>query len=263
MRRRGAIAAVLLAALAAAPVAVAAPRTGSLVVSGNGGQSAVLTVPRGGFDVEYPLFTEQRLPGPDGAVGGVVIQRARDGRLVGGVVLQNAPGFDHAIPVPLADVEHTALRPGRYRFTLLGTGPQTVHLAMRRTTKARHVVAGGSGKPITRVVAGSAPIGSAWSDQLGRITSRDYVLVSAGSAGDLQQASEEDMCLQATGSQSPCLGASGFTVTPGEGRSGSWSAALYSPGDLRSGDYVFSGNAVAVGPGSTSAHAAVVIALPH
>src|SRR5690348_13124032 len=47
---------VLTAVLAAAPVALAAPGSAPLVVSGRGGQSAVLTVPRGGLDVVYPVL---------------------------------------------------------------------------------------------------------------------------------------------------------------------------------------------------------------
>lgn len=260
--RRGLFALVLVAALSAVPAASAAPRSAPLVVSGLGGQAVVLTAPRGGLDVEYPFFTEPRLPGPDGAVSGVVIQRVRDSRLVGGLLLHNAPGFDRAIPIPLVDFEHTVLAAGRYRVTLLGTGKQTVHLAVRRASARRQLVASGPPRPITRVVASTSAFASTWSDRLGRVRTTDYVIAGAGSGGDLQQASEDGLCVQPEGAAtSPCLLGGGLSLTPGAGSAGTWSAYLYRPGLLRPGSYVFSGNAVGVGPASTTGHAAVVIAL--
>ncbi|MDT7539265.1 MAG: hypothetical protein QOI82_2850 [Actinomycetota bacterium] len=261
MTRRLAIGLALAAVLLAAPAALATP-SGSLVVSGRGGQSAVLTVPAGGLVVTYPPFAEPRVPGPDGAVSGVVIQRVHDLRPVGGVILQNAPGFDRAITIPLVDFEQTVLAAGRYRITLLGTGRQSVHLAMRRTTKSRHLVARGSGGARTRVIASTTPIAATWSEPLGRINASDYVIVGAGSAGELQQASENDVCLRAAAvSDEPCLDGAGTTVTPGEGAAGTWSEFLYRPGSIASGSYVFTGNAIGVGPSSTTGHSAVVISL--
>src|SRR3954468_5898318 len=112
MKRWGA-AAALVVAVVVAPAAHAAPpappRTAPLVITGSGGQQAPLTVPAGGLDVEYPFFNEPRLPGPDGTISGVVIQRPSDGRLAAGVVLLNAPGFDRAVTIPLVDFDHTRL----------------------------------------------------------------------------------------------------------------------------------------------------------
>ena len=250
------------AVLAVSPVALAAPRSPALVVSGSGGQTAVLTVPRGGLDVLYPVFTEPRVPGPDGTVGGVVIQRVGDGRLVGGLLLQNAPGFERAMPIPLVDFDHTVLPAGRYRLTLLGSGRQTVHLPVRRTTKVRHLLARGTGRPITRVLTSTSAIASRWSDAIGRITARDYVVIGAGSAGEFQQASENHLCLQPQEATGPCLVSGGFTVTPGDGAAGTWAGYLFRAGSLAPGAYVFSGDAVGVGPESTTAHAGVVISLP-
>jgi hypothetical protein len=103
---------------------------------------------------------------------------------------------------------------------------------------------------------------SVWSDALGRITATDYVVTGAGSGGDLQQASEDDLCLQPEGATAdPCLVGGGLTVSPGAFASGSWSGYLYPPGRLAPGRYVFSGNAVGAGPGSATGHAAVVISL--
>jgi hypothetical protein len=263
MKRRGPIVLALTAVLAAAPAAVAAPKSAPLVISGLGGQSAVLTAPSGGLDVEYPFFTEPRLPGPDGAVGGVIFQRVGDARLAAGVILQNAPGFDRAIAIPLLDWDHTVLPAGRYRVTLLGKGRQIVHLAVRRTTKSRRLAAHGSSRPISRVVASTASLAGAWSDKLGRIGSGDYLVIGAGSGGDFQQASENSLCLQREASaEPPCVPGSGFMLAPGAGASGSWASYLYRPGSIEPGSYVFSGNAVGLGPSSTTGHSAVVISLP-
>jgi hypothetical protein len=262
MRLRGWLALVLAAGLAAAPAAGAAPRTAPLVISGLGGQTVVLSVPRGGLDLSYPFFAEPRLAGRDDVVSGVAIQRLADARLVGGLLLQNAPGFDRAIPVPLVAFEHTVLKAGRYRLTLLGKGPQTVHLTVRGTKTGRHLVAVGPARPVTRVIASTSAVVSTWSDALGPVTAADYVVTGAGSGGDLQQASEDDLCLQPEGSAAePCVLGGGMTVTPGEGSAGTWAGYRYPPGSLKPARYVFSGNAIGVGPTSTTGHTAVVITL--
>src|SRR3954463_8470535 len=78
MKRWGAATALVIA-VAIAPAAHAAPpaptRTAPLVIAGSGGQRATLPFPAGGLDVEYPFLNEPRLPGPDGTISGVVIQR--------------------------------------------------------------------------------------------------------------------------------------------------------------------------------------------
>ena len=254
-----ALAAVLVAV--AAPAAAAAPAV-PIVVSGLGGQSTQLVAPRGGLVIEYPLFREPRLPGPDGAVGGVVIRRASDGRLVGGEVLQNAPGFNRALTITLVGTDRTVLAAGRYAVTLLGAGRQAVHLTLRGHAHGGRLLARGPARPITRVIAATAPVASAWSDALGTLSSQDYLVTGAGSGGDNQQASEQDLCLQQQGAvAAPCLIGGGMTFTPGPGGAGSWSGDLYPPGTLRTGSYLFTGNAVGAGPMSVTGRAAVVISL--
>jgi hypothetical protein len=252
--------------MVAVPAAQAAPPrpTAPLVVTGLGGQTAVLTVPRGGLDVGYPFFSEPRLPGPDGTVGGVVIQRPSDGRLVGGTLLLNAPGFDRALGLDLVDYGHTQLPAGRYRLTLLGSGRQEVHLAVRGATTSRRLVARGGATPITRTSAGTARTLDTWTADLGRTGGSDYVLIGAGSGGDQQQAENATMCLQATSAASgaPCLtGDGGGWITPGAGGAAGWSSMLFPPDSLPRASYTFSGNAVGVGPSSTTGHAGIVISL--
>jgi hypothetical protein len=261
--RRGGLVLVVLAAVLSAPTARAASRSAPLVVAGLGGQSAVLTVPAGGAVVEYPFFVEPRLAGPDGTVGGVVIQRVRDGRLVGGTALLNVPGFDRALNVDLVDFERTKLPAGRYRLTLLGRGRQTVHLTVHGFVPARQLTAGGPAVPITRGTAGTSQTVDVWSEPLGQIRTGDFVLAGAGSGGANQQADERSMCVQAgtTAADHPCVPGDAVGLSPGSGGAAGWSGVLYRPGVLKPGRYVFSGHAGAVGPSSTSGHVSVVIAL--
>lgn len=254
---------MLVTVLIARPASASPTPAALLTVTGLGGQTALLTVPAGGMDLHYPMFLEQRLPGPDGAVGGVVLQRARDGALVGGVLLQNVPGFDRALDVPLLDVEHTALKAGTYRLTLLGAGRQAVHLTVRGSSRARHLVAHGRAAPITRVVAATSAGLHTWSDALA-IKGGDYVVLGAGSGGDLQQADEAQMCLQSQSDPSggACLPGGGVGTSVGAAGAASWSGELYAPGDLEPGGYLFGGQAVGVGPRSAAGHASVVISVP-
>jgi hypothetical protein len=249
----------LLAPMAAAHAAPASP----LTVSGQGGQSVLLTVGRGGLDVGYPFFTEPRVPGPDGAVGGVAIQRVSDGRLVGGVLLQNAPGFDMALDIELGDFGHSKLRPGRYRLTLLGAGAQSVHLEVIGAVKARRLRASGPARPVTRTSGGSARIVDDWSGPLGAVRANDFVVVGGGSGGDLQQAEDAEMCLQSGSTTAgPCLlGSGGSFASPGTGAAAGWTSMLYPPGTLSPGQYVFSGHVIGVGPACTAGHSAVVLSL--
>lgn len=247
-----------------APMATAHARTAAqLTLSGLGGQSVVLSVGRGGLDVGYPFFTEPRVPGPDGAVGGVAIQRVSDGRLVGGVLLQNAPGFDMALDIELGAFGHSKLPPGRYRLTLLGVGRQAVHLQVIGAVKGRRLTAAGPARPVTRTSGGSARIVDDWSGPLGSVRADDFVVVGGGSGGDLQQAEDAELCLQAGSSPAgPCLlGNGGSFASPGTGAAAGWTSMLYPPGALSPGSYVFSGHVIGVGPACTAGHSAVVIAL--
>jgi hypothetical protein len=252
----------VLAVLTAVTSASAAP-SAELLVSGRGGQSVTLSVGSAGLDVAYPFFAEPRVPGPDGAVGGVAIQRLPGGRLVGGVLLQNAPGFDHALDVELADFGHSKLPAGRYRFTLLGTGRQSVHLQVLGATHARRLSTAGPVRPVTRTMAGGAQVFDSWSGPLGTVRRTDLVVIGGGSGGDLQQAEEAELCLQAgPAAGEPCLSGGGDSFTsPGAGASAGWSSMLYPPGSLAPGSYVFSGHVVGVGPASRTGHAGVVISL--
>lgn len=260
IRGWGLAAAAALLVGAAGGTAVAAPPP-TLLVTGQGGQSAVLTLGSGGVTLGYPFFQEPRVPGPVGAVGGVVIQRVGDPRLVGGTVLQNSPGFDRAIDIPLIDFEKTRLRPGRYRFTLLGSGPRSVHLEVRAGSAPRKLTTRGPAVPITRSVGGTGSPMDSWSEDLGRIQPGDYLLVGAGSGGDGQQGDESDQCVQSQASPAgdPCVGGQGIGLSPGAGGSASWSGSLYPPGDLEPGGYTYTGHVIGLGPGSVAGHGAVVI----
>lgn len=252
------------AALLAAPAVQAAPaKTAALVITGQGGQSAELVVPRGGITLAYELFPgPRRLPGGDTAVGGVAFQRASDGVLAGGVLLHNAPGFDEALTMPLVESERTRLPAGRFRLTLLGTGPQTVRMELPGRSRGMRLAARGPSRPVTRVLAGSTPVLHEWSTALGRIGPDDQLVVGAGTGGDLQQAGSARMCVQQGSGGGACLLGEGFTsLSPGAGSASSWSSSLYGQGSLPPGAYAFSGSATSAGAG-TGAHLAVVISLP-
>lgn len=254
MRLRGAL--VIAALVAAVPASAhAGGRTGDdLVLTGAGGQTAVLAVGRAGLDVGYPDFPP-RLPGPDGTVGGVAIQDSR-GRLVGGVLLQNVPGFGEALAFGLVDFQTTHLRPGRYRLTLLGRGRQAVTLR----GQAGRLVGHGPARPITRVVSASGGSVATWDDSLGAIGSRDMVLVGNGGGGEAQQADVTSDCLSLEGQ--PCaVPPVGIGLSPGPGSTYFWSTQLYGPGSLPAGRYSYRGGQVGVGPASITGHAAVVLAL--
>jgi hypothetical protein len=239
--------------------ALASP-SATLVVSGRGGQSVVLSVGAGGLTLGYPFLTESRLPGPDGTIGGLVIQRLHDQRLLGGVLLQNAPGFDSALDLPLVGFDKTRLAPGRYRVTLLGTGRSSVHLDVLAGRAPKRLTAAGPARPITRTASGSGSPIDTWSERLGRLTASDYLVVGAGSGGAAQQGDDAALCVQPTAAAAgtPCIGGDGFGFSPGAG-SASWSDSLYAPGDLKPDSYTFTGHAAGAGPSSVSGHEAVVI----
>ena len=254
MRTRVALVTVVLLAWAPVSAYAGGQSAAQLVVTGSGGQTAVLAVGRGGVDVQYPSFPA-RVPGPDGAVGGVAIQDAHGG-LVGGVLVQNVPGFTEAIAIGLVDFQSTHLRPGRYRLTLLGTGRQTVAL---KGVSAR-LVAHGPARPVTRAHGAATGTVATWSDSLGAVRSGDIVMVGNGSGGDEQQADTTEECLSIEGQ--PCaVPPVGLGLSPGPGSWSFWSTSIYGAGSLPAGRYVYSGNQVAVGPASTTGHAEVVISL--
>lgn len=255
---------VVSAAVLVAPVAYAAPKkAASLYVTGQGGQSVDLVVPKGGLTVGYDPFPDERVAGPDGAVGGVMITRASDGELAGGMLLSNAPGFSGAVSMSLVEHDRTLLPPGRFRFTLLGTGAQTAVLELPGAARDRRLTGRGPARPVTRAVGSTAATFDEWVDAIGRVGPRDQVVIGAGSSGDLQQADENRLCLRAAGSGGPCLlGSGGGFLSPGNGSISTWSSELYGQGSIPPGSYEFSGYAAGVGPASTVAHLAVVISPP-
>ena len=255
--------AVACAALLAAPAVQAAPKkAAALVVSGQGGQSVDLVIPRGGLTVGYETFPDERVPGPDGAVGGVMITRASDGELAGGMLLTNAPGFTGAVSISLAEHDQTRLPAGRFRFTLLGTGPQKAVLELPGAGRDRRLVARGPARPVTRTVGATAATFDEWVDALGPVGPRDQVVIGAGASGDHQQADDHSLCLRPAGSGSCLLGSGGGFLSPGPGAISTWTSQLYGQGSLPSGRYEFSGRSVGAGPASTVAHVGVVISPP-
>ena len=259
MRRRTAAVLATVAVLAAgAPLAHAEQKPGQVTVTGRGGQVAQLVVGKGGAELDVDVFGAERLPGGDGAVGGLTVQRP-DGSPAGGVLLQNAPGFDFAVAVPLIPEGSSRLAPGRYRLTLLGAGPQTATLLLRGDSRTLRLRATGSATPVTRTEYGSAPTYSTWSDDL-RLRAAQYLVVGAGTGGDFEQADSVDLCVRAA-TDDACVGGSGFGFSPGAGSSASWSSLTFSPRTFEPGEYVFEGSALGVGPSSSTAHAWTVISL--
>ena len=256
---RGKVAAVVLSLLAvAAPGAHAAPQ-GRLHLAGTGGQTAVLDVGRGGLVVDYPFWMESRLAGPDGAVGGVVIQDKATRKLVGGVLLENAPGFEEALGIPLVDFQGTKLPAGHYELTLLGTGRQEVTLPLRGRSDTIELAGKGRPRPSTRTVAADALAVDRWADDIGKVKAHDYLVAGAGGGGTLQQGGYSDFCVRRA--QDPCESGGWMFVSPGPGSSSGWSAQLYPPGHLPAGSYSFEGTTIGAGPASTVGHTAVVITL--
>ena len=252
------------AAVLAAPSVQAAPeRRAELRITGAGGQQVELTVGRGELTLQYPVFDHPRLPGPDGTVGGFAVQRASDGELAGGMLLQNVPGFERALPMTLAEHDRTTLPAGRYRITLLGTARQTVQVGLPGAKASRRLSATGPARPVTRSLVGTAELMQRWSKRLGRIGPEDQVVVGAGSGGDFQQAEQAQLCLRPGDAEGGlCLGGSGGGFSAiGSSHSAGWSSSLYGQGSLAPGPYVFDGVVVGAGPASRTMHLAVVISL--
>jgi hypothetical protein len=264
MRRVLALAAALVVALSTAAVSETPPPRTQLRITGVGGQQAVLTVPEGGMRIDFPFFSTPRLPGPDGAVGGVLIQQLPSRTLVGGLLLQNVPGFDGALELGLVGFDGVQLPRGRYALTLLGTGPQSVALDLRqqasRTLKAR-----GPARPVTRTTFGASPALHTWSDPVRVPAGQALVVLGSGAGGDHQQASLDQSCFRrAADDDGRCLppDGSGVVASPGAGAAASWGSQFFSTDPEQAGDHVFSGRIAAVGPQSTAAHSTVLISLP-
>ena len=204
MFRRG----VLLVATAIATTLVAVPARAQdsqplITFTGVGGQTATFSLGPSPNEITFPWFGLPRLDGPDGTVSGVLIQRGH--AVVGGAVLLNAPGFDHAIVLPLGGPEGIRLQGGSYRVTMLGSTHQ--HLtAVARTGKARNVRLSGSARPITRAFSSSGAPLDTWSHRLGSIKGGDTLVLGLGAGGSIE-AHAAQSCLQRgdTAPSGPCL----------------------------------------------------------
>jgi hypothetical protein len=264
MRRLGVLAVAVLVLLGAGAATAAPPATSQLRVSGVGGQSAVLTVPAGGLRIDYPFFSTPRLAGPDGSIGGVLIQDLRTRAVVGGLLLQNVPGFSVALELGLVGFDGVRLRPGRYAFTLLGSERQTVTLPVRRDGPDVVLDARGSARPITSTAYAASPAAHLWSDPISIGTARSIVVLGRGSGGELQQASAEQACFRPAAEDELCLqpDMSSTFVAPGAGSSASWATMMLDMGSEQAGDYHHSGRIASVGPANAAAHSSVIISVP-
>ncbi|TAL25344.1 MAG: hypothetical protein EPN99_01780 [Frankiales bacterium] len=254
---------VLLVGAGAATAEPPAPST--LRISGLGGQSAVLTVPAGGMRVEYPFFSTPRLPGPDGTVGGVLIQDLRTREALGGLLLQNVPGFSTALETGLLHFERVDLRPGRYVLTLLGTDRQTVTLPVRHKRGDLRLNARGPARPITTTAFDASSTLHTWSAPVQLPAAESILVLGSGAGGDNQQISYEQSCFRAAAEDDGrCLPADSDStfVSPGAGAAASWSSFMFLTDAGQAGDYVYSGRAVSLGTSSTAAHSSLVIRIP-
>ena len=256
MIRRGVVAVVLAIAVVVVGLPVHAedaPERFELV--GRGGQTAVLDVGSRPLDLVAPVFRHPRLPGGDGTIGGVLVQRGA--AVVGGMVLINAPGFPYALTWEFGGERALRLTHGRYRVTILGTARQTVQLLIASGQPSRKLLATGPARPVTRAFAGNGSPLHQWSDRLGELRAGDTLVLGAGTSGTLE-AHARQTCLKRgdTASSEPCLEADEvfFHVPGGASFSGSTQTLLADEGRL-----VYSGQIETVGVESSAGHVAVVI----
>lgn len=263
--RRLAVLVSALVLLVGAGTATAGPRAAALRISGIGGQSAVLTVPAGGMRVEYPFFSTPRLPGPDGALGGVLIQDLRTREALGGLLLQNVPGFPTALETGLLHFERVDLRPGRYLLTLLGTDRQTVTLPVRHRRGDVRLTAGGPARPITTSAFDADSTLHTWSEPVRLPAAESILILGSGAGGENQQAAHEQSCFRAADEDDGlCLPADSETtaVSPGAGAAAWWGSLMFLTDPGQAGEYVFSGRTLSLGTPSTAAHSGLVIRVP-
>lgn len=263
MRRAAALAAVLVMIVTTSALAQTPTARTVLRITGSGGQHAVLSVSTGGMRLGIPFLTTPRLPGPDGTISGVVIQRLPSRQFVGGLLLQNVPGFSEAVEQGLGVSDSIQLDGGRYALTLLGSGPQDVALDLPRKSsivlKTR-----GSARPITRVGYAATETAHKWSEPI-EITPSDGLLVlGRGAGGEQQQAAVEQSCFRRAPADGLCLApdSSSTMTSPGAGWAAFWGSQMYGTGPEQAGDYLYSGRVAAVGAPSMAAHSTVMITLP-
>jgi hypothetical protein len=230
--------------------------TADIVVSGLGGQEAVLGVPSPGLDIDFGRHPTgySRVFGSDGSVGGIIVQRAAGGAVVVGLLTQNLPGSPRAIGIALTGASGSHVPPGTYRLTLLGNGPQEARLPVRGAV-TRTVHASGRAVPITRDLALTRASPDAWADQIGAVRSGDSVLVSVASSAGAAVPGTNRMCLLLMPPLRPCETGSALADAAGW----KWSATLFPPGQLSAGSYMYVGAGVAGEATGSVLHTSVIV----
>lgn len=239
----------------------------SFQIRGEGGRSTALLVGEQGMRLSFPP-TFPRLPGPDGAVGGVVVHRMNDSALLGGVLLQNIAGFPSAIDTPIAAPDgEIALPRGRYRLTLIGRGAQSIQLQTRGERGPILLRAGGPPRAVTTSELGSSAALHRWSTDVGAEPARSVLVLGAGTAGQGERGGLFVACVAPGGEASDeDLRLAGFCAAPDRfgyhlapgGGGGQWSADTYVDG-LATGSYTFSGWAAGMGAPAQASHSVVEI----
>lgn len=269
MRRVALVVAAVLLAAGATPAqgssqaASQAPVLGTLVLSGSGGQQLELEVSERTLDLELPLDSTPRMAGPDGTVGGVLLQRQPNMSLRGALLLTNVPGFTEAVGTDLIGQGIAHLPQGRYVVTLLGSGPQHLTFGVRGRQGRTTLSASGPGRSITRSSFGAAPAVDAFSEDFEIRAPVSILAMSIGSGGGAQQASSREWCISRAASRADvCTFSFHSTRSTSVGSVGgaTWETyPLY--GALRREPFVFSGRSLSAG-GTTASHAVVVIDVP-
>lgn len=249
-----------LVLLSAATAASAQDGSGSLTVTGRGGQSVVLDVPPAGLRLDHPGATTPRLPGPDGTVGGLLVQRASDSSLFAGLLLMNTPGRQHLTAVDLIGQGSSRLPRGRYVVTLIGSGSQTITFPSAGPGPDRTVRATGPARPLTRSVYGAGAPLSSWSDEIAVKAPLSVLSFSVGGGGDAQQGSSTLWCLgRAEDPDDGCTFPSAATTDRSPGGGGTWTTAHF-VGSVPPGALRFAGRGVSAG--GAAAHLGVIVDVP-
>lgn len=225
-----------------------------LEFSGMGGQSSTLDVGSRPLELVPPMFRHPRLPGGDGAIGGVIFQRGA--RQVGGLVLINAPGFPYALTWELGGPERLRLTKGRYRVTLLGNARHVVQTIITSGQHGRRLTATGPARPITRSFSGNGPGLHQWSHRLGPLRAGDTLVLGSGTTGS-PEVHAKQTCLRRgdVDSSGPCLELDeAFFNANGSSYSGNTQTL---PDD--EGPFTYSGQIETAGLDATAGHVAVVI----
>lgn len=255
MRRRHCLLAVVsVLALLGLP-AHAEKQRPLLTLTGQGGQTATLVVDSGPLTLAPDRFEHPRLAGGDGAVGGFIVQRGE--RVIGGVVLVNAPGISTAVALTLGSGD-LRLSKGRYRVTLLGSVRQTASMVVSSGQPGRKLQAAGPARPITRSFSGNGSPLHQWSHRLGEIRAGDTLVLGSGSTGD-PAAHAAQICLSKgdAAPTGPCLGTGPLRFHSG----GAFYTALTQTMPTDQGPMVYSGQMQTAGLRTRAGYMAMVISL--